>query len=175
MIVVTTFIKRRNFTFLSCEYPFQSFTGRMYTAYIVLVAGEVCARDQSISAFFCVFLQVFQSGILSNKLAELVVSIVVSFLAEFYRTHDNGYLIFILDSLLVGYLQNDICLSQRQIGQFVLSQSCDSGNVFQVVTVNLCAFVVSRRNPGRLTGLTVLLRNFSKAGTTLNSIVDAVG
>ena len=36
------------------------------------------------------------------ELAELIVCLAVSFLAEFYRTLDNGYLIFILDSRLVG-------------------------------------------------------------------------
>ena len=175
MIVVTTFIKRRNFTFLSCEYPFQSFTGRMYTAYIVLVAGEVCARDQSISAFFCVFLQVFQSGILSNKLAELVVCIVVSFLAEFNRTFHYSHFIFVFHGFFVHYLQNDSCLSEIQAGQFIYRLADQGIDIFGVFSIQFGTFPACCADPVCFSCLSVLLSQFSKVSSSLQCSENTVG
>ena len=95
MIVVTTFEQRRNITFLSIEDPLHDVACIVNATYIVLSTAEVSTFQKTVTILFCVFLNIFLLCVLSNELTEVVVCLVVSFLAELNRTFDDCDVIFL--------------------------------------------------------------------------------
>ena len=174
VVVFTTFIQWRNFAFVSFENPLQSFASVLNTTYIVFVVAEVCTFQQTITAFFCVFNQLIQCSVLSYELAEFIVSLVVCFLAEFYRTLDHCNLIFILNSLLVQYLKNNVYLTQFKVSQFVLLTIDQSLDILSIVCIQCSTFVVASSHPSAFACLAVDFSNLSEFCTTLQCCIDAV-
>ena len=60
---------------------------------------------------------------------------------------DNGYFIFIFHSFFIHHLQDNVCLSQSEVSQLILTQSSDGCNILQIITIHLSTFIVGRRNP----------------------------
>ena len=138
-------------------------------------AIQISSVKQFVSGFFGVSHHFLNRRIGSDKLAEVIVSTVVCFLAEFNFTLHHSYFIFILHCFLVSHLKNNVSLTQRQVYQFVHTCAVNSRNKFQVVTVNLCTFVLCSSHPVGITGLTVFLSKLYEVSTTFDSIVDTVG
>ena len=137
-------------------------------------AIQISSVKQFVSGFFGVSHHFLNRRIGSDKLAEVIVSTVVCFLAEFNFTFHNSYFIFILHSFLVSHLQDYISLSQRQIYYFVHACIIDSRDKLQVVTIDLCAFILCRAHPVSLTRLTVFLSQICEVSTAFDSSIDTV-
>ena len=135
---------------------------------------QVSSIQQSVPCIFCIGNQFVQSIVGCNELTEVIVCLAISFLAEFNRTLDNGYFIFIFHSFFIHHLQDNVCLSQSEVSQLILTQSSDGCNILQIITIHLSTFIVGRRNPCCLTCLAVLLGYFSKVCTAFNGCVDTV-
>ena len=136
--------------------------------------GEIGTRNQGVSIFFSVLFHICDGSVLCNKLAELVVGIVVSFLAELYRTFHDSYFVFVLVSLLVHYLQNQVRLSNLQVGN-VLNRLVNQGiDELTVFSIQFCSFPASGTYPGCFTSLTVLLGQFREIGSVFQRSVDTV-
>ena len=173
-VTFATLIQTGYFTSLCRESPSQSFLSTSDTTDTMFRTIQIVSIQKLITSIFSISYHLLQCRVRSDKLAEFIVCLAVSFFAELYRTFNNGYFIFIFNSLLIHHLYNDICLCQVQVGHFVLAKSSDCIHILQVVTIQLCTFVVSRRNPGSLTGLTILLSDFSKVCTTFDGSIDTV-
>ena len=141
----------------------------------MLRAIQIVSFQQSISGFFRIRHHFIQRRISSNKLAEIIISSIISFLAEIYRTLDHGYFIFILNSLFIGHLKNNISLSESQISYLFYSQIIDSRDKFQILIINLLILITCSSQPVGISGLTILLCQFSKVRTTFNGIINTVG
>ena len=137
-------------------------------------AAQVHSVEQSVTSFFSVSYHFFYTRVSCDKLTEIIISTVVSFFAELYFTLDNSYFIFIFHRFLVSHLKDYICLSHRQVHQFVHTCIVDSRDEFQVVTIYLCTFVLCRSDPVSITSLAVFLCNICKVSTAFDSVIDTV-
>ena len=87
----------------------------------MLRAIQVGSIQQSVTGIFRISGQLIQRIVGSDELAEVIVCLAISFLAEFNRTLDNGYFIFIFHSFLVHHLQDNVRLPQSEVSQLVLT------------------------------------------------------
>ena len=110
MIIISTFIKRRDITYLSIKQPFECITSSMYSCYIMPSRRNIIKRLYTITIFTCILLKISSSSTLCDKFREFIISFTACRLREVYKFLDNSCCGLCLEIFLIKNLKNNISL-----------------------------------------------------------------
>ena len=134
----------------------------------VVSACNVLTLQDLIAELLCVLLNILECLVLTDKLAELIVCIIVSVLGEVDRVLYHSNIILGSHSATVCYLHDDVTLCKRQIACLVHTQCIKGAEQRLGIAIKRCATLIhSRGEPYLLSGLTILHSEGVKVCTSL--------